>query len=420
MSPHQPSRAQSWSRRAYGLGERATPLWAAVCAAVALAAFLVPLAILLTDALYWPGAESVRSAASMFIGPLGLSLAVVVLCHQSGRLSAPEALFTAVASIPAWGLAAATAASWSAGFEAADAGTDPGWFGAATLPLLAAAWVAGTTAFLPLMSFPGSLQRSRYVRGVQSVLLASPAALVLGIVFLVAVPLAPLAAAALLFVSLRAATLGRSAPEHRADGTPPDGPPPAFRPERLGQQETSPRRLRPAVAAIGAATLVLGLLCAGFALTGSTWSDLAEDSTAAMNLGLAAGALNAVPLTVALGMVLRPWFGGVIRWTVLLVSGGLLFEAAAQFAGVGHPWQWPLTLLGGLLLGFGLALPLARLIPGCPLLRVSVTLGTGLALAFIGVIAVAAAGFIAPLVSAALLFWCFLPPARQRSMLQPA
>lgn len=421
MSLHQPSPARAWSRRAYSLGEHATPVWAAVCSAAALTAFLVSSALLMTNALYWPGAESVRVAASMFIGPLGLSLAVVVLWHQSGRMSAPAAAFTALAGIPAWALAAVTAGSWSAGFEAADAGTDPGWFGASTLLFFAAAWTAGTAALVPAVDDLWQLQRFRLLRGALRVLLAASAAFVLGLVFLVAFPLAPLAAAVLLFVSLRAAKENQPAADHRKPGAPfPDGASSAFQQERLIQFESPPRHPSPAVAVIAAATLVLGLMCAGFALTGSDWSNLAEDSTAAMNLGLAAGALNAVPLTVAAGIVLRPRLGRVIRWTVLLMSGGLLAEAAAQFAGVGHPWQWPLTLTGGILLGFGFAVPLARLAPGSPLLRFSVTAGAGLALAFVGVIVVAGAGFIAPAASAALLVWCFLPPTRQRAVIQTA
>ncbi|MFJ7751528.1 hypothetical protein ACIQXM_16420 [Arthrobacter sp. NPDC097144] len=421
MSLRQPPLAHVWSRRAYKLGEHATPEWAVACAAAALAAFLLSSALLMTDALYWPGAESVRVAASMFIGPLGLLLAVAVLWHQSGRMSAPAAAFTALAGIPACALAALTAGSWSAGFEAADAGTDPGWFGASTLFFFAAAWTAGTAALVPAVDDLRQLQGFPFLRGVLRVLLAALAAFVLGLVFLVAFPLAPLAATALLFVSLRAAKENQPAADRRRPEVSfPDGAPSALRQQRLVHVAAPPTLPRTAVAVTAAGTLVLGLMCAGFALAGSDWSNLAEDSTAAMNLGLAAGALNAVPLTVAAGIVLQPRLGGVIRWTVLLVCGGLLAEAAAQFAGVGHPWQWPLTLTGGILLGFGFAVPLARFVPGSPPLRFSVTAGAGLALAFVGVIVVSGAGFIAPAASAALLVWCFRPPARQRAVVQPA
>ena len=434
MTSNHPSRAQTWAARADALAGRATYKWAAGCAAVSLAAFLLAAGILLTGALYWPGADIVRILASLFLGPLALTVSLVVLSHRSGRLSAPEALFTVAAAVPAWGLAATAAVSWSAGFTAADAGVPLSWFEAAALPLLALAVVAGAAALLPAVNSLWSPRRSLAYRSAQSLLLAAPAALGLLVLFLVAYLLAPLAAAGLLFAALKEGSAERSPagypsqnpadPHPRGprptDKRPADARPVYTRPAEPVTRFPTSRSSRTAVAVMAGGTLILGLLCIVFAVSGSTWSDLAADSTAAMNLGLAAGALNAVVLTAAVGMVLLPRVGGVIRWTVLLVSGGLLSEAAAQFAGVGHPWQWPLTLIGGILLGFGFVLPLAQLVPGPPLLRLSAALGGGLAAAFIGVIVVSGAGFIAPLVSAALLVWCFWPQARQPAVLRPA
>ncbi|MCC3270851.1 hypothetical protein MUG94_01280 [Arthrobacter gengyunqii] len=429
MTSNRPSRAQTWAARADALAGRATYKWAAGCAAVSLAAFLLAAGILLTGALYWPGADIVRILASLFLGPLALTGSLVVLSHRSGRLSAPEALFTVAAAVPAWGLAATAAVSWSAGFTAADAGVPLSWFEAAALPLLALAVVAGAAALLPTVNSLWSPRRSLAYRSAQSLLLAAPAALALLVLFLVAYLLAPLAAAGLLFVALKEGSAERSLagyPSKNPADPHPRGPwptgrrPADARPAEPVTRFPTSRSSRTAVVVIAGGTLIFGLLCIVFAVSGSTWSDLATDSTAAMNLGLAAGALNAVVLTAAVGMVLLPRVGGVLHWTVLLVSGGLLSEAAAQFAGVGHPWQWPLTLIGGILLGFGFVLPLAQLVPGPPLLRLSAALGGGLAAAFIGVIVVSGAGFIAPLVSAALLVWCFWPQDRQPAVLRPA
>ncbi|MCC3267564.1 hypothetical protein [Arthrobacter gengyunqii] len=433
MTSNRPSRAQTWAARADALAGRATYKWAAGCAAVSLAAFLLAAGILLTGALYWPGTDIVRILASLFLGPLALTVSLVVQSHRSGRLSAPEALFTVAAAVPAWGLAATAAVSWSAGFNAADAGVPLSWFEAAALPLLALAVVAGAAALLPTVNSLWSPRRSLAYRSAQSLLLAAPGALALLVLVLVAYLLAPLAAAGLLFAALKEGSTERSPAgypsKNPADPHPrgplPTGKRPAdarpvyARPAEPVTRFPTSRSSRTAVVVIAGGTLIFGLLCIVFAVSGSTWSDLAADSTAAMNLGLAAGALNAVVLTAAVGMVLLPRVGGVLRWTVLLVSGGLLSEAAAQFAGVGHPWQWPLTLIGGILLGFGFVLPLAQLVPGPPLLRLSAALGGGLAAAFIGVIVVSGAGFIAPLVSAALLVWCFWPQARQPAVLRP-
>ncbi|MBO0909699.1 hypothetical protein [Arthrobacter sunyaminii] len=395
MNPDRLSPAKTRAARADALAGRATYKWAAGCAAVSLAAFLLAAGILLTGALYWPGADLVRILASMFLGPLSLTLTAAALSYQSGRLSAPEALLTAAAAVPGWGLTAAAAISWSAGFTAADAGVPLNWFEAATLPILALALIAGTAALLPIVNTLWSPHRPLASRTTQSLLLAAPAALALVIAFMVGFLFAPFAAAGLLYVALRAES---------ADP----------RPMEPTTRLPDSRSVRTAVVVIAGGTLLVGLLCIGFALSGSTWSNLAEDSTAAMNLGLAAGALNAVPLTVAVGLMLLPRFGSVIRWTALLVSGAFLCEAASQFAGAGHPWQWPLTLSGAVLLGFGIALPAGKLVPGSSLLRLGVTVGVGFAGTVVGVFIVAGAGFIAPLVSAGLLVWCFLPQVRQR------
>ena len=418
MSAKFPSFTEAWSLRAHRLGERATRTWAAVCAAIALAAFLVSTALVLTDAVLWPGSEVFRLAVSVFAGPLALALSAVVLWQQSGRISAPAALFTAVAAVPALALATLAMMSWSAGFRLADAGISFSWFEAATLPFALAAWIAGSAAVSGLI---GALwtPRSAYARSTKIALLSGVTALCLGLLSVTAFLLAPLAAAALLVASLR--TDRGEAPDQQAE---PEAPPLQLVRPSTTVHPSNPgipsRRLRLAVAGIGFATLLIGVGCAWFALSGSRWPDLAADSTAAMNLGLAAGALNAVPLTAAVGMVLYPSVGRVTLWAAVLAAGSLLAEAGAQLAGAGDPAQWPLSLAAGILFGFALALPFARLIPGSALMRTGATAGVGLAASFIGLNVVAAAGFIAPLASAALLVWAFWPPSARSASLQPA
>jgi hypothetical protein len=106
---------------------------------------------------------------------------------------------------------------------------------------------------------------------------------------------------------------------------------------------------------------------------------MVTDSTHAMNLGLAAGALGAIPAAIAAGMVITPRFGSVMRWSALLYCASLIVVAAAQLLGAGHPTQRALILAAATLMGFVLALPFARLIPGGRPLRIGVTAVLGFA-----------------------------------------
>lgn len=401
MSARFESFSAAWERRAQRLGTSATDNWAAVCAAGSLAVYLAATALVLTNAFLWPGASMLHTVASAFLGPLLLTFAVLVLWFRSGRISAPTALFTAVAAVPALALAALALASWSAGFSLADAGIPFGWFESSFTLLAGAAWFSGAVA---LTGPVRALWEPRYARNTKVLLLAAAVALGFALIHLAAALAAPLAAAAVLVAALRSAA--------RSDGYPAREPLPGPVP--------ASGTLRTAVAAAGFVTLILGIGFAWFALSGSSWSSLAADSTAAMNLGLAAGALNAAPVAVAVGAVLLPRHGRIILASMALAVAGLLLEAGAQFAGAGNASQWPLTLAAGVCLGFALVLPFARFLPGAPALRTCATAGAGLAVSFLALNVVAAAGFLAPLVSAGLLIWCFTPPPARRPAVQPA
>lgn len=394
--------SDAWGRRAQQLGTHATAGWAALCAAGSLAAFLVSTALVLTNAWLWPGAGALHTVASAFLGPLLLGFAVMVLRFRSGRMTAPTALFTAVMAVPALALGALALSSWSSGFALADAGTAPGGFETSFALLAGAAWFTGTVA----LTRPAStVVQPRYARNVLVFLLAAAAALGVALVYLTAALAAPLAAAAVLVAALRSgARPGAAGPERqpRPDPGPPSG------------------ALRAGVAAAAVVTLILGVGFIWFALSGSSWSSLAADSTAAMNLGLAAGSLNAIPVVMALAAVLLPRRGRIIVTSMVLAVAGLLLEAGAQLAGAGHASQWPLTVAAGMCLGFALVLPFARLLPGSALVRACAAAGAGLAVSVAALNVVAAAGFLAPLVSAGLLIWCFTPPSNRRRVIQPA
>ncbi len=392
-----PSISETWSLRAHGLGERATYPWAAIAAATALVAFVAASWIMLSNAITLPVAELVRLLLAVFIGPFAVTIAAVVLLHRAGKLSAPAALFTASFALPACGFAALTAASWSVGFDEADGGLGLSWFGSSTLLFLVLAWTTGTMCLLAPACLVLNSRRPAPLRLLLSAAIAAIAALILGTVVLMGQMLSILGAAVVLVLALRSS---RAQPPAVRVDTPRAVVPPV-------PQEAvalTPEKVTVAGAA-ALASLVVGLGCAVFALTGSTWSSSVTDSTRAMNLGLAAGALAAIPTAIATGMVLALRHGAVMRWSGFLCGVGLVVEAVAQFLGVGHPSQWPLTLAAAALMGFAIALPFGRLIPGRSSLRMGMTAVLGLAGSSIGLMVVTMAALIALPAAAALVIW---------------
>ncbi|ALV47120.1 hypothetical protein MB46_18125 [Arthrobacter alpinus] len=331
-----PSISEAWSLRAHGLGERATPRWAAVAAATALVALVAASWILLSNAIMLPGAEVVRLLLAVFIGPLAGAIAAVVLLHRAGMLPAPAALFTASFAVPACGFAALTAASWSAGFNEADAGLGMSWFGSSTLLFLILAWTAATLSLLAPAGIVLKARRPTPLRLLLSAVIAAVLAPILGAVVLMGQVLSILGAAVVLVFALRSSRAQRLA--IRVETTRATAPPVLQKAAALTPQKVT------TAGAAALVSLVVGLGCAVFALTGSAWSSAVTDSTRAMNLGLAGGALAAIPTAIATGMVLALRHGAVMRWSAFLCCVGLVVEAAAQFLGAGHSSQWPLTL----------------------------------------------------------------------------
>ncbi|WP_232085354.1 hypothetical protein [Arthrobacter sp. SO5] len=242
--------------------------------------------------------------------------------------------------------------------------------------------------------------------------MAAPLALVLGALTLMAPLMGTLGAVVLLVIALRLGNASHpSAPQDTFRAAPRSSP-------SISAAAWTRRRAAPAGAA-ALVTITAGLGCALFALTGSNWAPMVKDSTHAMNLGLAAGALAAIPATIAAGTVLTPRFGGVMRWSALLCSASLIVVAAAQFLGAGHPNQWPLILAAAVLMGFAVALPFGRLVPGGSALRVGVTAMFGFAGSIVGLSLVTVAAFIAPVAATALLVWSMTRPAARGKQPSP-
>lgn len=368
-----PSIPEAWSIRAHGLGARATDRWAVATAATSLLAFAGTTWILFSNAIMLPGASLIHVIFSAFIGPLALTISAVILLHRAGKVSSPAALFTSAGAVPAFGFTALTAASWYIGFDEADAGRDLSWFGSSTLPFLILAWITGTICLLASFSSFLGTQRSRPIRLVQSTALSAISALVLGVVLLLmGAMIGILGAAALLVLALRSSRSSvQVAPRDVVAGEARFSPPKPI--------AALSRRTVATVAVAALVSLSVGLGCAVFALTGSSWSQAVTDSTHAMNLGLATGALAAIPMVIAAGMVFTPRYGVLMRWSVLICCASLLVEATAQFLGVDHSLQWPLTGVAAGLLGFAIALPFGRIFSGRLSLRIGGITALGLA-----------------------------------------
>lgn len=402
-----PSLAEAWSIRSHGLGERVTQRWAVMCSAMSLAAFVVAAAILFSDALTFPGASTVRTVLAVFIGPLALAFAAIVLLLRKGQLTAPASMWAAVLAAPAFALTALASESWALGFQESDAGDGRSWFGSATLVFIPLAWLAGSLALLAPVSTLVSRELPLPARRLVAVIVSALLSVVVGVMVIAGQMFGGLAAAAVLVASALAGR--RSVPAAR----------PVSRPAALPSAERSRPQARPdainrsGYAKIGAAalfSLVPGIGSAAFALTGSAWAGIAwvdgiRDSTHAMGFGLAAGALVAIPAVAAFGVVMRQRFGPALGWSAVLVCTGLVVVAAAQFLGNGHRLQWPLILAAAVLVGFALAVPLGRIMSAKPALRLAATGGLGLAGSLIGVYFVMAAAFIVPLGAVVLLVW---------------
>ncbi|MET4540522.1 hypothetical protein ABIE37_002309 [Arthrobacter bambusae] len=369
----------------------ATKRWAVGCAAASLLGFLGAMVLLFSGTFSLPWTEPLLLILSRFVGPLAGTLSGVVLLRLAGHLTARDALFTVVAAVPAWALALTAAASWSVGFDQADAGQRLSWFGSSSLLFLILGWVAGTVCLaIPLNSLLAS-RRPLPLRIMQTVLLAAPAALILGALMMMPPMLGVLGAVVLLIAAMRQ---GRPVPQ------PATAPPPSV-------PLTVPAANRRGMGAAALALLLVGLACAVFAVTGSIWAPGVTNSTHAMNLGLAYGAFAAIPLLVLAGGVLAPRLGPTTPWAILLSCAAMAVQGFAQLLGAGHPSQWPATLVAAALMGFAIALPLGRVVIGGRFTRIAVVTMMGLAASAVGIQLVAMSGFLAPVGSAVLLIWAW-------------
>jgi hypothetical protein len=371
----------------------ATRGWAIGLAATSLLAFLGGMALFFSNTFHLPWTGPTRFILTGFVGPLAASLSAVVLSRLVGSLPARKALFVAVAAVPAWALTATTAASWFVRFDEADMNQGFSWFGSSMLLFMIPGWIAGTACLAVALYSLLPSRRSRLIRILQAVVLAAPMALIVGALVVMPPMVATLGAAVLLVVALR------------------QGMPAASRdvvPSRvIYRRVVAPNRRVVGGAAL--ALLMIGLACAVFAVTGSTWAPMVTDSTHAMNLGLAYGAFASIPLLVLAGRVLAPRLGPITPWAVLLGCAAMGIQGSAQLLGAGHTLQWNGILVAATLMGFAIALPLGRWVAGGRFVRLTVVALIGLAASVVGLPLVMMSAFLAPVGSAALLAWAYWP-----------
>jgi hypothetical protein len=175
------------------------------------------------------------------------------------------------------------------------------------------------------------------------------------------------------------------------------------------------RKTATPIGVIALLSVVGGLSCDAFVLIGSNWGPSGIDATQAMNLGIAAGALAAIPATVASGIVLTSRYELVMRWSPLLSSANLLAVAAAHLFGPDDPGGLLLLIVAAFFLGLAVALPFARLLPEGRALRTGAMVMSGLAASAIGVTFVSMLVFVVPLAAAMLFVWSFTrAPAKTR------
>ncbi|WP_424445595.1 hypothetical protein [Microbacterium sp. CH-015] len=351
-----PSPAERRSARIEGLAhhlDRRLALVAAVAAVVLAAAgfilYLVVPAILQSTAgvLPWEGgptAMSVVAAVTIFSVPLFVAMSLIATLRVRGLRAGP-ALASLVIATLATVLLAGAGASWSIGFDEADAGVARSPFAAAWLFLAAGAALLGATATAILIGtmLAGRLRGWAYVIG-------GAAGLVLAPTLMITLP-SPATAGLAAIGALVLADLGTRPP--RRDTRSPAGSVPSapgWAPASAAAADSPGPHGRAAearsrwIAGLATTSFVLGIPAVAFAFAGSQWSAL--DATEAMRAGIASGALAAIPFALCVG-VARTGHRTRDRWgpaALLAAAAAALAIVNAASDGDGNAIVWQLLL----------------------------------------------------------------------------
>ncbi len=293
-----PRASEAWTLRLSGLGQRLDSRTALVFALSALALSLLSTVSLLV----MNHGSPLIAVASAGIAPTLLTLAACALLRQARVLAPATATLVALVAAAGWTLSLLTQLSWSVGFDEGDAGITRSPFALAFPWMFLAAWcIGGVAAALTVTSVASALPRAARVCVAVVSAVVLPPVLGLGTV-------SPFTSGvmALALVAVTALRLDRSRISLPA----------------LVRQPVPARTRR----LVGAFAAVSGLACAAaivFAFAGSLWISTI-DSTRAMQIGIAAGALSLVPLLLGATALLGARYPARRR---LMWTGGALFAA---------------------------------------------------------------------------------------------
>ncbi|WP_405375219.1 MULTISPECIES: hypothetical protein [unclassified Microbacterium] len=350
-----PTPGERWAAAVHGTGAR---LDRRLARAVAVVALVLGALAGVTMTWAWGGGEAagwgmLSMLLSAGVVPALAAVSAAAVLRSTGLLSDGVALVSAGVGAAAFLLGGLSAASWSIGFEEADAGVTRSWFAEAWLPMILSALALGGLA----VGVTGSALLSRLRVPVAAhvtvaVLTAIAVPLMLGVAMIPQGTGAALALGLLIVASL---------PQRRAaiaagPGTRAVSPIPV--PGRIAGRapEWRVRRLR-AVRLLAAAATAAGAVGAAYALTGSTWSVLTRDATAAMRIGIVILLVGAVPFLVALGLVMarRSRAAAPHTWVPVLSAVASVVLLAADFLVSGGSGDiGPLWLTSGFLGGVAL------------------------------------------------------------------
>lgn len=380
-----PTAGEAWNIRWTGAGERFTISAALIATAGALLATLAHTSVTIfgLGSIAQIGGGWIPATLGQFLSPLLLTFTALCLLRHS-RIIVPQRAVTVFAcAIPAWALAAATAVSWSVGFDEADAGGIASPFALAFLPLLAAAWTFGAGAVFLVVD--AMLRRvpygARWATAGTAALVTPPA---VGVAMMSPVTAALVGLGLLFLCGFR----------QRPGLTPPRAAP---LPVTLA--------VRRRVVVFAMITLVISSLSVAFALTGVSWST-GIDATRAMQVGLCAGQLCAIPLLFCSGWIqqdrrpaptVRRWF------PVVTLAVGLSLTALDTMTGFtqsGH-LPWP----GLTVIAIGLSSVVFQMLRTTGPIRVILAVATGLALLVPVWLAIVMLGFSVPIAATIMMIW---------------
>ena len=385
LGQSRPTVGETWSLRAHGSAERASPAVITIVAALGLLFNIGPVIALLSGAVTDHPWLTVLSITAQFVGAFLISTAAGALLLQSGRITAESALATLALSAAAWALGAVAFTAWGVGFDEADSGAPQSWFSDAFLIFAGSAWfLASCALFLVAHGLLRPL-RPKTLRIILSTLVAVPTALAIGLSSVTPTGTVLGAGVVLIVASFRLGTRRTTTKgvTHR--------------------RPTLNQRQRTRIAVVAAVAAVLGFGCAAFALTGSKWLPAIGDTTDAMRVGLLGGAVVAIITVCAGAEVLVNRRGRVALGPVVAAIGALLCVAFSYSLSIDNAMGWPLVLLAAVFTGVTGGLLIAPALPGPPSLRASLVTAISVALAAtLGIFVITAISFIAPFLAAIL------------------